>query len=173
MHVKKLAGYALFAALTAIFSQIAIPMPGLVPINLATLSVFLAGGLLGPVGGLISQAVYLCLGLVGIPMFSMFRSGVGTLLGPTGGYIIGYLLAALLCGLLVQKLGDSFLKSALSMAVGLAACYALGTAWYCFSTHTQLLPALMACVVPFLLGDAAKIALGSFVLRRLRKNISF
>lgn len=79
----------------------------------------------------------------------------------------------MLCGLLVQKLGDSFLKSALAMAVGLAACYTLGTVWYCISTHTQLLPALMACVVPFLLGDAAKIALGAFVLRRLRKNISF
>lgn len=51
MNIKKMVGYALFAALTAVFSQIAIPLPGLVPINLATLSVFIAGGPVGRIGG--------------------------------------------------------------------------------------------------------------------------
>ena len=92
---------ALFAALTAVLSQIAIPIQP-VPVNLATFSVFVAGGVLGAKRGAISQAAYVLLGVIGLPVFASFSGGMGILLGPTGGYIVGYVAAAWLVGALVR-----------------------------------------------------------------------
>lgn len=151
----------IFAALMAICSFITIPLGFTpVPINLATLGVFLTGGILGKKYGSISLIVYILLGAVGVPVFAGFKGGLGVLAGPTGGYIIGYLAAAFLTGLLVElvftKTGtDSGQRSAksstsrfigiiLAMIAGLAACYALGTAWFMISTGTGLGAALIS-----------------------------
>ena len=58
------------------------------------------------------------------------------------------------------------------MIAGLAACYALGTAWFMVSTNTGFMPALLACVVPFLPGDAIKIIAGTLLIKKLRKHVS-
>lgn len=158
---------ALFAALTAVLSQIAIPI-GPVPINLATFSVFVSGALLGAKFGAISQAVYIVLGAVGVPVFSMFKGGLGVLLGPTGGYIIGYLVAAWLVGLITEHFGNKIYVLALAMLAGFFAYMTIGTCWFMFSTKNGLLEALTVCVVPFLLGDALKIILATALARRLR-----
>ena len=160
---------AIFAALTAVFSQIAIPLP-MVPINLAMLAVFLAGGVLGPWAGALSQVVYVLLGAIGLPVFSQFTGGLGIIVGPTGGYIAGYVVAAMITGLTVQK-WCSPLPLALGMAAGLAACYALGTAWFMVVTGSALGAALMTCVVPFLIGDAVKIAVAAALSPRLRREL--
>ena len=104
---KTLALCALFTALVAVCSQITIPLP-LIPINLALFAVYLAGALLGPWRGALSLLVYLLLAAVGVPVMAGFRGGLGNLVGNTGGYVVGYIFAAFLTGLLVQKLGDSF-----------------------------------------------------------------
>ena len=97
----------LFAALMAICSYITIPLPFTpVPINLGTLGVFLAGGILGRKYGSVCVAVYILMGAVGIPVFSGFQGGLNVLVGPTGGYIIGYLAAAFTIGAII----DSYLK---------------------------------------------------------------
>ena len=155
---------ALFAALTAVLSQIAIPIQP-VPVNLATFSVFVAGGVLGAKRGAISQAVYVLLGAVGLPVFSSFSGGMGILFGPTGGYIVGYVAAAWLVGLLSARCHGKAYWFALSMAGGLALCYLLGTAWY-------MVVSLLLCVVPFLPGDAAKIAVAALLVPVLRKTLS-
>ena len=140
----------------AICSFITIPLGFTpVPINLATLGVFLTGGILGKKYGSISLIVYILLGAVGVPVFAGFKGGLGVLAGPTGGYIIGYLAAAFLTGLLVElvftKTGtDSgqrstksstsrFIGIILAMIAGLAACYALGTAWFMITVPEQVL----------------------------------
>lgn len=95
----------LFAALTAVCSYISIPLGFTpVPVNLATLAVFLAGGLLGKKYGTVALAVYALIGAVGVPVFSEFRGGLSVLAGPTGGYIIGYIAAAFIVGLLIEVL---------------------------------------------------------------------
>lgn len=163
---KHLIPAALFAALTAVFSQISVPLPFTpVPVNLATLSFFLAGGLLGPKYGLLSQIVYMCLGLVGLPVFAQFTSGPAILLGPTGGYIIGYGLGAFICGFAAGL--QKPLKSALLFFAGLLACYAAGTLWFMYSTGNGLISALSMCVLPFLPGDALKITAAVLLVRRL------
>jgi len=172
MKTKKMILCALFAALTAVCSMVSIPLPFTpVPINLATLSVFLAGGLLGSRYGAASQTVYVILGAVGLPVFHSFTGGFGVITGPTGGYIIGYIAAAWLTGFLIEKLGHSFLKNIAAMIAGLAVCYAMGTMWFMYITSTGLAAALMMCVVPFLVGDAIKIAAGAFLVERLYKLV--
>lgn len=162
----ELAACALFAALTAVLSQIAVPI-GPVPINLATFSVFLSGGILGASGGLVSQGIFVLLGAAGLPVYSEFSGGLGVLAGPTGGYLAGYLAAAWLTGILTDRLGRRPQMLALSMAVSMAVCYFLGTAWFMIVTKRALWDSLMLCVFPFLIGDALKIAAAAVVSARL------
>lgn len=189
----------IFAAVTAICSLITIPLGFTpVPVNLGTLSVFLTGGILGKKYGTLSMAVYVLLGATGVPVFSGFRGGIGVLAGPTGGYIIGYIVAVLIIGLLMENTvktsGSSSSESELSaaekksspigssarkkripvvlacaaaMTAGLLICYALGTAWFMFSTSTPLWASLVSCVFPFLPGDAIKIAAAAILTTRL------
>lgn len=172
MKTKMMILCALFAALTAVCSMISIPLPFTpVPINLATLSVFLAGGLLGSRYGALSQLVYVLLGAIGLPVFSGFTGGFGIIAGPTGGYIIGYIAAAWLIGFLTEKLGRDFYKIIISMIEGLIVCYTLGTLWFMYITSSGLAAALMMCVVPFLIGDAIKIIAGSILVKKLHKLI--
>ena len=161
---------ALFAALTAVCSQIQIPLP-MVPINLALLAVHLAGALLGAKWGALSMTAYALLGVVGAPVFAGFSSGPAVLFGKTGGYILGYILCALLVGLLSRRLGFTFPKLCLSMVIGVAVCYVFGTAWFMVISGLNLATSLSYCVLPFLPGDAVKILLAAFLALRLRKPL--
>ena len=158
---------ALFAALTAVLTQISVPV-GAVPFNLATFSVLCAGALLGAKLGAISQIVYVLLGLVGAPVFSGFRGGPQVLSGPTGGYIVGYVLAAFVVGLVVERSKHSVFTLTLALIAGFFAYMIPGTLWFMYSTRSALIAALMTCVVPFLIGDAIKIALATTIAYRLR-----
>lgn len=171
--IRRLIFCALFAALTAVCSQIAIPLPWDVPFNLATFAVLLAGALLGPWGGTASMLVYLLLGAVGVPVFALFRGGLDRLVGPTGGYLIGYLFMALVVGLMIAKSNRKFYWQVLAMTVGTIVCYAFGTAWYMFLTHNSFLASLSLCVLPFLLGDVIKILLAAFLSCRLHPFLKF
>ena len=123
---KSLILCSFFAALTGVLSIVSIPLPfSPVPVNLALLSVYLAGGLLGPKNGSISLVVYVLLGAIGLPVFHNLTGGLSILLGPTGGFIIGYIAAAFLVGLFHKK---SLLSSPtkgliIGMLTGLTACY--------------------------------------------------
>ena len=161
---------ALFAALTAVCSQIQIPLP-MIPINLALFAVHLCGTLLGAKWGALSMAVYALLGAVGVPVFAGFGSGPAVLFGKTGGYIIGYILCAAIVGLLSRRLGFTFPKLCLSMAVGVIVCYVFGTAWFMAISGLNLATSLSYCVLPFLPGDAVKILLAAFLALRLRKPL--
>lgn len=166
MKIRQLCFAGLLAALTAVCTQIAIPTPWQVPITLSTLAVFLSGTLLGPKWGTAAQLVYLLTGLVGLPVFSGMRGGLSVLVGPTGGYLVGYLATAALTGWLTARSSARWVPPA-AMALGLAACYALGTAWFMYLNQTGLFAALGLCVFPFLPGDALKIAAATLITWRM------
>ena len=168
---RRLVFYAMFTALTVVCAQIAIPLPGDVPLSLATFAVFLSGALLGRFGGAVSMTVYLLLGAVGVPVFAGFRGGFDRVVGPTGGYIIGYIFMALVIGIIVSAFGTRFFVCIAAMLAGTTVLYAFGTAWYMISTGTAFWPAMMGCVLPFLPGDAVKILLASFCAVRLHKLV--
>ena len=163
---RELTTCALLAALTAVCSQISIPLP-MVPLNLALLAVYLSGTLLGPMLGAASQLIFICVGAVGIPVFANFSGGVGVLAGPTGGYLLGYLAAGLVTGLCTRG-KPGFWRLCGAMALGLLLCYTFGTIWFLVLTGKTLAGALAICVFPFLPGDALKIAAAAAVTLRLR-----
>lgn len=170
-RIRRMILCALFAALTAVCSQIALPTPWGVPINLALFAVYLAGALLGPVWGTVSQLVYLGLAAVGVPVLAGLGGGPAALFGRTGGYVIGYLMAALLTGALAPR-GAGTRRLAAAMAAGCIGCYALGTVWYMAITGIALWQSLLVCVLPFLPGDLVKIAGAVALARRVSRQLT-
>ncbi len=166
---------AVFAALLAAASWIAVPVPFTpVPINLGTLAVTLAGAILGYKYGTLSVFIYILLGAVGVPVFAGFTGGIGHIAGPTGGYIIGYLTSAFICGLILETMCADrhdrkrlMAATALGSVLGTASCYVLGTIWFMILTGTGLTGSLSMCVIPFLPGDAVKTAAAVFLVTAL------
>ncbi len=162
---------AMFTALVAVCSQIAVPMPWGVPINLALFAVYMAGTMLGPVWGTASQVVFIALAAIGVPVLANFQGGPSAIFGKTGGYAIGYILTALLTALLTKALGRKFWSLCVAMVVGCAACYVLGTIWFMILTGADLVSALGWCVLPYLPGDAVKIVLAAVLTMQLDKRL--
>jgi biotin transport system substrate-specific component len=114
-----------FSILTAVAAQIVIPHSP-VPYTLQTFVVLLSGAMLGRRNGAVSQALYLALGMIGLPAFSGWGFGMARLLGPTGGYLLAFPVAAFVVGYLVRE-QRSFAWMLLSMFLGLAVIFSLGT----------------------------------------------
>lgn len=170
VRTKGLVAAGLFTALTAVCSWINIPLfftP--VPVNMALIGPYLAGLILGYKYGVFSQVIYILLGIVGLPVFAGFAAGASVIVGPTGGFLVGYVLCALICGLPPRKSGTKM--RVLLMLTGLAACYVCGLIWFMITTSSTLWAGLTACVLPFLPGDAIKIALAAVLSRHLSKAI--
>lgn len=152
------------AALTAIAAQISIPWVP-VPFTLQTFSVLLVGAAIGPIRGAISMALYLVLGLVGLPVFAEQTSGwiVGM---ATGGYILGFIFAAALVGWFAQQQWDrNFFKMALAFALGSVVIYAFGVPWlYAVAFPGDWASAFQYGMLPFLLGDALKAVVAGALL---------
>jgi biotin transport system substrate-specific component len=161
---------ALFAALTAICSQLTIPIQP-VPITLGSFSALMAGGFLGKKYGTIALIIYVLLGAAGLPVFAMMRGGLSVVTGPGGGFIIGYALMAFLTGWVMEKTGSSFRGVLLGTIVGTAGCYTLGIAWYMFLAHVGLWPAMLLCMFPFIPGDSIKCLLVAFLVSHYKKYI--
>lgn len=175
MKTKDLALIALFAALMVVCSWITIPGP--VPFTLQTFAVFLSLGLLGGKRGTAVIGLYLLMGAVGLPVFSGFQGGLGSLLGATGGYKLGFLLIGAAVWLAVRLRGESTRVLVLAMSLGLVLCYAAGTAWFVvvYTRNTGAIgvgAALSLCVLPFIIPDALKMALALYLRKRIRKQLA-
>ena len=115
---------ALFAAATAIGARIEIPHHP-VPYTMQTMFVLLAGAFLGARNGAMSQILYLAVGVLGAPVFSIGGFGIARLLGPTGGYLLAFPVAAAAVGYLVQT-RRTLPWLFFSMAIGLAIIFVSG-----------------------------------------------
>ena len=161
----------MFTALIAVCSIISIPI-GEVPITLQTFAICLAAAMLGWKRGTLSVLIYILLGAVGVPVFAGMSGGIGILAGPTGGYIIGFILTALVVGFAADKWQRKALPLTIAMVIGVLLCYAVGTVWFMVVTKMHLGESLMLCVVPFLIPDAVKIALAMILSNRLSKVVT-
>jgi biotin transport system substrate-specific component len=152
---------ALFAALLAASAIVAVPA-GAVPFTLQTLVLMLVALTQRPVGAALTVGVYLVAGLVGLPVFSGMRGGLGVLLGPTGGYLLGFLAGAVAGAWVRERLAPTLRSrvgvDAIAAAVVIVIVYAFGWAQLAFVTSMGTLPAFVAGVAPFLVPDALKAA---------------
>lgn len=170
---KRMALIAMFVAVMAICSWISIPLT--IPITLQTLAVFVTCGVLGGLDGTIAVCVYILIGAVGLPVFSGFTGGPARLIGPTGGYLIGFILTALVMWLINRLPGNRLFILAASMTAGLIVCYAFGTAWFIImytgnNGPTDIITVLSMCVFPFIIPDIIKIILAIVITRSLHRS---
>ncbi|MFD3447252.1 biotin transporter BioY [Microbacteriaceae bacterium 4G12] len=128
MKTKTITFAALFAACSAVGAFIKIPIP-YIPFTLQILSVYLAGALLGPRLGSLSQLCYVLIGLVGVPIFAE-GGGPAYILKPTFGYLIGFVLGAYVNGWLIQKFNLKRIYSIfLANLSTLLVVYVVGCIW--------------------------------------------
>ena len=174
---KDLVFIGLFTALTAVLSQVAIPLPTGVPITLQTFAVALAGYYLGWVKGAVSIVVYIMLGAVGAPVFSNWKGGYQVLVGPTGGFIFGFVIFALLCGVgSSKKLSQNkLLAKGIAVGLGLAGLFidhVSGALWYAHTANIGIGKSFLVVSLPYLVKDIISVAAAYLVseelIRRLR-----
>lgn len=165
------------SVLVAVCSHVALPLwftP--VPLTLQPFAVLLVGLLLSPRLAAATLITYLLEGAAGLPVFApgfALGGGVAHLLGPTGGYLLSYPIAAALVAWSVRRTSRGFSAALLSAAAGNAVILLCGFTWLAAWTHSSPRTAFALAVLPFLPGDALKVASAAAIthgLRRVRRN---
>lgn len=169
LATKDMTLVAMFTGLTAIGAFISIPL-GEVPVTLQTLFVILAGLILGPKLGALSQIVYIILGLVGAPIFANFTGGLQTVMKPSFGFIIGFIFAAYIVGKIAHSGRELTTKNILiASLVGTIVIYLFGLPYMFYMLNIVMGKGLsfyaiikMGCLL-FLPGDFLKLVVASVV----------
>ncbi len=172
METRMLVFTAFFAALTAVGAFLAIPVEP-VPFSLQTFFVLMAGVVLGPRYGALSQGVYTLLGLVA-PVYAGGASGPGILFGPRGGYIFGFIAAALVVGFLSRGSTRSvrgYVQVAGAMLAGVLVIYGGGMLTLHLVLGLDFRQAFLGGVLPFLPLDILKAFLAAPLSLRIKKHV--
>ena len=152
---KKITMIGLMTAVTCILGPLSLPLPfSPVPITLTNFAVFLSIYIIGMKYGTISLLIYL-----------------GKLAGPTGGYLFGFIFLALIHGFFMLRFHKKTFASIIGMTLGMIACYLFGTIWLALHMSLTFKAALMIGVIPYLPGDAVKIALAAIIGPKLSSAI--
>ena len=172
ISIRRMIYIALFAVIIAVCSWISIPSS--VPFTLQTFAIASALLFLGGLDALLSVLLYVLLGAVGLPVFSSFTGGVAVLMGPTGGYILGFVVMALVYWLMTSVFKDKLITKIIAITVGMIFCYLSGSLYYVFIGSNGdfiqgFITALSACVLPFIIGDIIQITLAFLLVLRLSK----
>lgn len=149
-----------------------------VGITLGSFMLYLTGLLLGPKLACISVFMYLCMGFVGLPVFSGYTAGAGVLLGPTGGFLLGYLPCVAIVGALCKRTAvgkKGIVRFLTSMVAGTLILYMAGTLWFCFvyGAGVTFRDAAVACVLPFLPFDIVKIVLATVLYKPVLRLLCY
>jgi biotin transport system substrate-specific component len=162
---------AMFAALTAVASLVAIPVFGPVPFTFQVLIVLLSGLVLGPRLGATSMLAYLALGLVA-PVYAGGASGLGVLVGPAGGYLWGFVLSALVTGALARRLhSPGVVRLTVVALAGLVPIYVLGASWLAFQLHSASWHVVVwGGILEFVPLDALKVLTAATFVRSLASS---
>ncbi len=160
---------SLFTALIIIGGYISFPIPfSPVPIVLSDFFVLLAGLFLGLSWGVTAVGMFLFLGLIGLPVFAGGKAGLAVLIGPTGGFLIGFLLAVAVIGMIAGK-GKSFLvKDLVALIVGTIVIYGIGVPWLKLVLKVTWEKALALGMIPFVPGIIVKIIAALVLIRIIR-----
>ena len=165
---------ALFAALTAVGAFIRFPL-GTMSVTLQFMFTAMAGVLLGAKWGGVSQTVYVVLGLVGLPVFTM-GGDIGYVMQPSFGFLLGLIPTAWVIGRLTEKENGHW-RIALACLAGLAVLYLIGLPYMYLIMKLYLhksitvWTAVKAGMLVYLPGDAVKIALTVLLYKPLRRAI--
>lgn len=175
MKIRTMTRVALFAALTAVGAFIRIPL-GYSSITLQTFFTAMAGCVLGPWYGALSQLVYVALGLVGLPIFTQ-GGGIGYLMQPTCGFLLGLIPAAWVIGRIAGRKPEPK-QIVPACLLGYGVLYAIGVPYMALILNTFLgkgmgFSAIMwAGMIPFLPGDMIKILCITLLMPPILKQLN-
>lgn len=181
--VNKAALALTMACITGILAQVVIPLPWTpVPVTGQTFAVLMAGIVLGRYWGGISQAMYVGIGVAGVPWFAEMSGGYSALLGASGGYLVGFVIMALFLGHFTDKYirARSFIPMLLLMLfTNFVLLYVPGViglgAWMYLVKGVQptLWSLLVMGVIPFIIGDLIKIGGAAALTKSITPKESF
>ncbi|UTD29338.1 biotin transporter BioY [Bradyrhizobium sp. WD16] len=157
------------SALLALSAKINVPLP-YVPMTMQSLVVLLIGAAYGWRLGLATLLAYLGEGAAGLPVFAGPVGGPAVFAGPTAGYLVGFVLAAVLMGVIVERMGRSVAVLGVGMLAGHAVMLAAGFAWLVGGLGLGAEKAWLVGVVPFVAGSVIKSALGALGLPLLHRS---
>ena len=169
LSTKEITLVGMCAALMAIFSQLSIPLPFTsVPVTLQVFGLVVLAVIVGAKIGTLSLIIFVILGAIGLPVFANFSGGFGVIVGPTGGYIIGFIIMALLVGYASSKENKILLFIASYIAVTIDLL--LGTIYLKIVTGLSLQGALIAGLYPFIIKDFIIIAIAVLIGLKVKKS---
>jgi biotin transport system substrate-specific component len=160
------------SALIAIAAQVAIPLPFTpVPLTLQPLAVILVGVALGSTRGAAAAMLYLLEGFSGLPVFAQGHGGPLWLVGPTAGFLYSYPFAAWVAGFVSERgWGSTIVRATTGMLLALGVIYLGGWSWLAMQVGAA--PALAMGVLPFVLADIVKVALGAALLPKAQELVA-
>lgn len=180
MTTKDMTKAAMFTALACVAAIIShYGGEALVPFSLLPLVVFLAGGLLGGRVAAVSMAVYILIGLLGIPVFaSPPFGGIGYVLKPSFGFLLGYVIAAWVIGTILEPgVRHSIIKYVIAMALGLVVIYAFGLPYlylmakYYFGKTMLVAKVIQVGMLPFIGFDIIKLGIASVISYKVTNRL--
>jgi biotin transport system substrate-specific component len=158
--MRNVVAIALAAVLVSVAAQVVVPLPLTpIPFTLQPLAVLVVGGVLGARRGAAALALYLAMGLVGLPVFAAGGSGIARLMGPTGGYLLAFPVAAAVTGSIAGA-RPGLVRALFACAVGMVVIHVGGTAQLA-ALGGDAGAAYRLGFVPFLTGDLLKIGLAA------------
>ena len=164
--IKEMTLVAIFASSIAVLSQISIPMPSAVPLTIQIFAIALAGYFLSVKEAILSVAVYILIGAVGMPVFSGFKGGFYVLIGPSGGFIWGFIIVAILCAI--------FAKGALAVPLGafsVVICHMLGIIQYMIFSKIGFWESAMVVSLPYIAKDILLVILAYVINLKIKKQM--
>ena len=167
--IKELTMVGMLTAIMCISSYITIPLPFTeVGITAQTIVVNLVGMVLGPGNAAAVLFTWILLGIVGLPVFSGGTGGAARLAGPTGGYIIGYLVSAVMIAWFCRKVKSLRLQLVFLIVAGIPVVYLFGGIWMKLSLHLPWQAVLVQGVIPFIPTDIIKCFAAAALAKALR-----
>lgn len=164
-------------ALICFGSWISIPI-GPIPITLQMFVIPLIIFILPAKWSVAAVAIFLLLGLVGVPVFSGFKGGIGAFLGPTGGFLLGYIPGTVLAAILLTAINKKtesptlrFLAEVESGMIFTLIAYAAGVIQYALITGIGFDAAFMVAAAPFIIPDIIKVILAAVCAGPISKVI--
>lgn len=163
---------ALFAAMIMVLGFIAFPLPfSPVPVTGQTLGIMLAGSILTIRQIILSISTFLLLGIAGVPVFAGGTGGIGIIAGPRGGYLIGFLVGAVVIALLRGKNKNLIRLGLANLAGGVVIVYIFGLLWLSHVTELGLAKAFLVGALPYIPGDLFKVLVATILAARIHVQI--
>ncbi len=164
--IKKIAIAAVFTAVIAATAWISIPTPFGVNLAFSLFGVCLTAFCLDIKSALAATAVYIALGAVGLPVFSQFSGGFGVLFGASGGFLWGFLLTVVLCG--VASKANKKLFKYLFMILSVLLCHTIGALQYSVVSGNNIWISFLTASLPFFAKDVILVFLAELVAKKIK-----